>query len=146
MKEYKKLIPKEKNTQKRDIFLSYRSNSQQHYKDISNYNFEHRIKLNPMGENKTMDIREQFPIRHIHDSYIKSDYLTNNNKSAYENAEIQSKINCHLKKQNYQNLLENEKDIKKLCKDKNYAFIPSIKFISKIYLFYIGIIKIFFQK
>ena len=75
MKEYIKLVPKEKNVQKRDMFLSYRSNSQKHYKDISNYNYDHRIKLNPTGEYKTMDIRSQIPTNHIHDSCIKSDYV-----------------------------------------------------------------------
>ena len=123
MKEYIKLVPKEKNVQKRDMFLSYRSNSQNHYKDISNFNYEHRIKLNPTGEYKTMDIRSQIPISHIHDSYIKSDYTTfatkNKNRTAYEKADVQSKINYFIKAQKHQNLLENEKDIKKLCKDKN---------------------------
>ena len=121
MREYKKLIPKEKNIQKHDIFLSYRSNSQNHYKDISNYNYEHRIRLNPTGEHKTMDIRSQIPANHIHDSYIKSNYLHNKNKSksAYEMADIQSKINTHIKAQKHQVLLDNEKDINKLCKDKN---------------------------
>ena len=117
-----KLIPKERNTQKRDIFLSYRSNSQNHYKNISDYNYEHRIKLNPTGEYKTMDIRNQIPTNHIHDSYIKLDYLShksNKNKDAYENADIQSKINFQIKKQKHQNLLANDKDIKKLCFDKN---------------------------
>ena len=123
MKEYIKLVPKEKNVQKRDMFLSYRSNSQNHYKDISNYNYDHRIKLNPTGECKTMDIRSQIPTSHIHDSYIKSYYTNfrskNKNKSAYEKADVQSKINYFIKAQKHQNLLENEKDIKKLCKDKN---------------------------
>ena len=123
MKEYIKLVPREKNVQKRDIFLSYRSNSQNHYKDRSNFNYEHRIKLNPAGECKTMDIRSQIPTSHIHDSYIKSDYIIfsskNKNKTAYEKADVQSKINHFIKAQKHQNLLENEKDIKKLCKDKN---------------------------
>ena len=122
MKVYMGLTPKEKNTQKRDIFSLYRSNSQNHYKNISDFSYEHRIKLNPLGEHKTMDIRNQIPTSHIHDSFIKLDYLnykTRNNKNAYENADIESKINSHLKKQKYQNLLENEKDIKQLCIDKN---------------------------
>ena len=121
MRQYKKLIPKEMNVQNRDIFLCYRSNSQNHYKDISNYNYEHRIKLNPSGEHKTMDIRCQIPTSHIHDSYIKSDYLhnRNKNKSAYENADIQSKINTHIKAQKHQVLLENDIGINKLCKDKS---------------------------
>jgi hypothetical protein len=123
MKEYIKLVPKEKNVQKRDIFLSYRSNSQNHYKDISNFNYDHRIKLNPTGEYKTMDIRSQIPTSHIHDSYIKSDYTIftskNKNKTAYEKANLQSKINYFIKAQKHQNLLEKEKNIKKLCGDKN---------------------------
>ena len=122
MKEYKKLIPKEKNTQKKGIFLSYRSNSQNHYKDISNYNFEHRIKLNPSGEDKSMEIRHNIPTNKIHDLYVKSNILYYKNKSmrnAYEKAELQSKISCQIKKQNHQNLLQKEKNIKKFCKDKN---------------------------
>ena len=122
MNEYKKLIPKEKNAQKRDIFYTYRSNSQNHYRDISNYNYEHRIRLNPEGERKTLDIRHQFPLRHVPDAYIKSDYLHHKNRSmenAYDSAELQTKLNNHIKKQKYQNLLENEKDIQKLCKEKS---------------------------
>ena len=121
MKEYKKLIPKEKNTQKHDIFHLYRSNSQNHIKDISNYNYEHRIKLNPMGEQKTMDIRNQIPIGHIPDLYIKIDYIhcRNKNRTANENADIQSKIQKHIKNQKHQELLEKDKTINKICKDKN---------------------------
>ena len=117
-----KLMPKEKNIQKRDIFSFYRSNSQNHYKNISDYSYDHRIRLNPLGEHKTMDIRNQIPTSHIHDSFIKLDHLkykTRNKKNAYENADIQSKINNHIKNQKHQILLENEKDINKLCKDKN---------------------------
>ena len=122
MKGFKKIIPKEKNTQNKDIFYTYRSNSQNHYRDISNYNYEHRIRLNPLGEHKTLEARYHFPISHVHDAYIKSDYLHNKNRSvenAYDSAELQSKITSHIKKQKYQTLLENEKDIKKLCKEKS---------------------------
>ena len=106
-------IEKEKNTQKRDIFKKYHSNSQNHYKNISDYNYEHRIKLDPAGETNTLDIRYQFPLNHVQNKLIKSDYLTQrkfnkniNNKSAFEKADIQSKINLYTKKQKYQTLLK----------------------------------------
>jgi len=119
-------IVKEKNTQKRDIFKKCHSNSQNHYKNISDYNYEHRIKLDPAGETNTIDIRYQFPLNHVQNSLIKSDYLTqrkfnknNNNKSAYEKADIQSKINLYTKKQKYQTLLKKDKNIEKFCNIKN---------------------------
>ncbi len=119
MKIHKKLFPIEKNILKKDLFQYYRSSSQNHYKDISNYNYNHRIKLNPEGEFKTMDIRHQIPIDHIQDKYIKSIHYGYKNKSAFEKANIQSKINTYIKSQEHQNLLENEKYLNKLCKNKN---------------------------
>ena len=119
-------IEKEKNTQKRDIFKKYHSNSQNHYKNISDYNYEHRIKLDPAGETNTLDIRYQFPLNHVQNKLIKSDYLTQrkfnkniNNKSAFEKADIQSKINLYTKKQKYQTLLKKDKNITNLCNIKN---------------------------
>ena len=118
--EFKSIIPEEKNSLKKDIFFSFRSNSHNHYKDISNYNYEHRIKLDPLGEGKSMDIRQQVPLSHIHDYFIKSNYKKNKDyKNAYERADIQSKINYHLKKQKHQNLLNKEKFINKTCQNKN---------------------------
>ena len=120
--ELKSIIPEEKNSLKKDIFFSFRSNSHNHYKDISNYNYEHRIKLDPLGEGKTMDIRQQVPLSHIHDYFIKSSYFSNKNKdakNAYEKADIQSIISYHLKKQKHQTLLKNEKLISKKCKKKS---------------------------
>ena len=119
-------IEKEKNTQKRDIFKKCNSNSQNHYKNISDYNYEHRIKLDPAGETNTLDIRYQFPLNHVQNKLIKSDYLTQrkfnkniNNKSAFEKADIQSKINLYTKKQKYQTLLKKDKNITNLCNIKN---------------------------
>jgi hypothetical protein len=119
-------IEKEKNTQKRDIFKKYHSNSQNHYKNISDYNYDHRIKLDPAGETNTLDIRYQFPLNHVQNKLIKSDYLTQrkfnkniNNKSAFEKADIQSKINLYTKKQKYQTLLKKNKNIENFCNIKN---------------------------
>ena len=117
-----KFLPKEVNTQKRDIFKFFRSNSQNHYRNISDYNYNHRIKLNPSGEVNTIDIREQFPISHLENSLIKSDYLSekhSNKNSAFDNADIQSKITLQVKKQKYQTLLEKNKKLENLCKIKN---------------------------
>lgn len=117
-----KFLPKEVNTQKRDIFKFFRSNSQNHYRNISDYNYNHRIKLNPSGEVNTIDIREQFPISHLENSLIKSDYLSekhSNKNNAFDNADIQSKITLQVKKQKYQTLLEKNKKLENLCKIKN---------------------------
>ena len=48
----KKIKPREINSQKREIFIPYRSNSQRHYKNITSFNYDHRIRLNPLGEKK----------------------------------------------------------------------------------------------
>jgi hypothetical protein len=58
----------------------------------------------------------------VRDCSIKSDYLSeskNNKETAFEKADIQSKITSHIKKQNYQNLLEKNKYIEQLCHNKN---------------------------
>lgn len=117
-----KSIPKEINVQKEDIFKTYYDNSQFHYKDISGFNYEHRIKLNPSGENKTMNIRYQFPLSHLQNSLIKNNYLSeieNNKQTAFDKADIQSKITSHIKKQKYQNLLKKDKYLEHLCNIKN---------------------------
>ena len=118
MKKFDQLSPKEINSQKRDLFITYRSNSQVHYKDISSFDYEHRIRLNPSGEAKTMDIRNQIPVSHIRDSFVKSELScpkNNNQATAYEKAEIEEKINFHSINQKHQNLLRREKKIKNRC-------------------------------
>ena len=47
---------RERNFQKRDYNRIYRSNSQQHYKNISNCNYENRIRLNPSGEYESNEL------------------------------------------------------------------------------------------
>ena len=118
MQKFEQLSPKEINSQKRDLFITYRSNSQVHYKDISSFDYEHRIRLNPSGEAKTMDIRNQIPVSHIRDSFVKSELScpkNNNQATAYEKAEIEEKINFHSINQKHQNLLRREKKIKNRC-------------------------------
>ena len=100
-KNYSKSVPKEINDQKKDIFKTYHSNSLIHYKDISSYNYEHRIRLDPSGEKKTTELRCLFPISLVRDCSIKSDYLSeskNNKETAFEKADIQSKITSHINK------------------------------------------------
>ena len=131
MIDFKKLNPKEKNTQKKDIFLSYRSNSYNHYKDISNHNYEHRIRLKPEGEDKSMDIRENFPISLIQNYYIKSNTMFQKNKNhtcknAYESADIQNRIFYQTNKQKEQMFLENEKIINRTCKNKTQEIKESL--------------------
>ena len=113
-----KYTPREYDSQKRDMFITYRSNSQNHYKDKTSFNYEHRIRLNPLGETNTMDIRNQIPISHISDSLVKSDrtfYKKNNIDTAYEKAEIQWGMNKHINNQKHQEILQYDKHIKKLC-------------------------------
>jgi len=113
-------IPIEINPLKRDTFLYYRSNSLLHHKDISNYNYEYRIRLDPAGESKMMDIRNQIPTNKIQDIYTKTNHLnykyTNN---ANEKAIFQGNINRHIKSQRHQNLLRKDKNIKSICQKKN---------------------------
>ena len=113
MKNKRSSFPKEINVQNPDLWKSYRSNSQFHY-------HEHHIRLNPL---KTIENRNLFPINHIKDSLQKEDYLSEKNnknlKTAYDNADIQTKINIHIKNQKYQTLLEKDKHIEKLCNNKN---------------------------
>ena len=123
MKENKAFIndKREKNTQKRDLNKIYRSNSQMHYKDISNYNYEHRIRLNPSGEYNSQDIRYNIPLDHVKSYLQKTDYLLKSATSmtSFENAKIESKITSHIQKQKYQKLLEKDKSINGLCDNKN---------------------------
>lgn len=126
-----KSIPKELNIQKKDIFKKFLSNSQFHYKDISNFNYEHRIRLNPLGESKTMELRNDFPLNHIQDSTIKKDYLSEINsdgyQTAFDKADIQAQIRNHIKKQKYQNLLEKDKHIENLCEIENKGIKAEIE-------------------
>ena len=125
MEESKQTNPKEINSQKRDIFVSYRSNSQTHYRNISSFNYDHRIKLNPLGEFKTIDIRDQIPLSHIRDTYIKSELNVPKNKNlktAYENAEIEGTIAHYIHEQKHQNLLKKEKKIRKVCHQRNQIY------------------------
>ena len=88
----KKIKPREINSQKREIFIPYRSNSQRHYKNITSFNYDHRIRLNPLGEKKTLDIRDQIPLSHIQDTFIKSEVCSPKNKytkTAYEKDKIE---------------------------------------------------------
>ena len=112
---------RERNFQKRDYNKIYRSNSQQHYKNISNCNYENRIRLNPSGEYGNHDIRYHIPSNHIRSFMNKFDHVTKPNKSttSFDNAEIESAIASHLKEQKYQNLLTKDKNIKKRCENKN---------------------------
>ena len=114
------LIPKEKNTQKRDLFITYRSNSQFHFDDKTPYNFDHRIKLNPSGEPKSLDLRNHFPTNQVRNSFIKSSQFGSSqnilsNETAYEKAEIELNINNYASMQRHQNLLRKYKKIKNNC-------------------------------
>ena len=123
MKENRTFInnKRERNSQKSDFNKLYRSNSQMHYKDISNYNYEQRIKLNPSGEYNTHDIRYHIPSNQFKHYLQKSDYLSKSTSSmtSFDNADIESKIASHIKKQKYQNLLEKDKRINDICNNKN---------------------------
>ena len=112
---------RERNSQKGDFNKLYRSNSQMHYKDISNHNYEHRIKLNPSGEYNTHDIRYHIPSNQFKHYLQKSNYLSKSTSSmtSFDNADIESKIASHIKKQKYQNLLEKDKRINDICDNKN---------------------------
>ena len=115
-------IPKEINLQKNATCKTCRSNSQFHYKDISNFNYEHRIRLNPLGESKNLELRNQFPLNHVQESFTKTNYLSDryrNQKTSYDKADMESKICSIIKQQKYQTLLENDKHIENLCNIKN---------------------------
>ena len=120
---------REINIQKPDYCRLYRSNSQFHYKSISNSDFENRIRLNPEGETNTHDIRYHFPETHIKHYLVKSDRFSraNSSKSSFDNAEAESKIASHIQKQKYQKLLEKDKHINRLCQEKNKEIQEEIK-------------------
>ena len=120
---------REINIQKPDYSRLYRSNSQFHYKSISNSDFENRIRLNPEGETNTHDIRYHFPETHIKHYLEKSDRFSraNSSKSSFDNAEAESKIASHIQKQKYQKLLEKDKHINRLCQEKNKEIQEEIK-------------------
>ena len=122
MEEKKIKNAREINSQKRSIFIPYRSNSQTHIKDITSFNYDHRIRLNPLGESKTIDIRSQVPLSHIRDIYFKSGFGSQKNKdkkTAYEKALDEEMINNHFQKQKHQNLLRKEKKIRNVCHKTN---------------------------
>ncbi len=127
MKEIQEYInkKKERNSQKNDINILYHSNSQTHYKDISNNNYENRIRLNPLGEIKSYDIRYNIPISHVKNHFHKNDLLSESNLdikkplNSYRKAEIESNILNHAKKQKYQKLIKNEKKIENICNKTN---------------------------
>ena len=123
MKE-KKILKNNKseiNFQKKDFNKIYRSNSQLYNKVIPDYNYKNKIRLNQEEEKGKQNIRYHIPTNHIRHYFQKSNYLSNSMTSltAYENAEIESKISSELKKQNYQTLLKNHKHIRQLCHKKN---------------------------
>lgn len=115
----KKLNPQEINSQSRRICKTYRCNSQTHFRrQISS---ENSIIL-PFGKQKNIDIRDQIPLSHIHDSFIKSEYCSpenKNQKTAYEKALIEETINTNIQKQRHQNLLRKDRTIKNLCHKEN---------------------------
>ena len=116
------LSPQEINTQRRRIFRTYRSNSQSHFDYKTPNNFDRYINLHSYGENKKIDIRNQVPISHIRDSFIKSEYNSPTNKcgkTAFEKASIEEAIKTYTNKQKYQNLLSKHKMIKNICHKTN---------------------------
>ena len=115
-----KKIPIEKNTQS-SWLIRPKSNSQFHYKDITSNEYRNRIKLNPSGEESTIDIRNRIPLSHTRNFLYKKPYEKENkrNLSAFSKADIQSNISLLEEKQKYQNLLKNEKHIRKICSAEN---------------------------
>lgn len=124
------LKPQEINTQSRRIFRIYRSNSQSHFDYKISSNFDRYINLHSFGENKKIDIRNQVPISHIRDSFIKSEYNSPTNKidkSAFEKASIEEEIKIYTSKQKHQNLLSKQKMIKKICHKANLTMKKNIE-------------------
>ena len=114
--------PNEINSQKPDLFIKYRSNSQSHIRDTTPFNYEHRIRLNPYGESKNMDVRNHIPTTHIRDSLVKSVLSSpkfNNKKTAYEKAEIELNLSYQINKQRHQELLKHDKNIRNICHKVN---------------------------
>jgi hypothetical protein len=124
------LNPQEINTQRRRIFRTYRSNSQSHFDYKTPNNFDRYINLHSFGENKKIDIRNQVPISHIRDSFIKSEYNSPTNKcgkTAFEKASIEEAIKTYTNKQKYQNLLSKHKMIKNICHKTNMTLKKKIE-------------------
>ena len=124
------LNPQEINTQRRRIFRTYRSNSQTHFDYKTPNNFDRYINLHSFGENKKIDIRNQVPISHIRDSFIKSEYNSPTNKcekTAFEKASIEEAIKTYTNKQKYQNLLSKHKMIKNICHKTNMTLKKKIE-------------------
>ena len=124
------LSPQEINTQRRRIFRTYRSNSQSHFDYKTPNNFDRYINLHSFGENKKIDIRNQVPISHIRDSFIKSEYNSPTNKcgkTAFEKASIEEAIKTYTNKQKYQNLLSKHKMIKNICHKTNMTLKKKIE-------------------
>ena len=93
------------------------SNSHFHYKDITSYNFEHRIKLNPENEKK-IDLRDQIPTHHLSQRIIK-EFPIENELNAFKKADIESDITKQVLNHKYQILLQKEKNLIDICNDKN---------------------------
>jgi hypothetical protein len=118
----KNLKTQEINTQRRRIFRIYRSNSQSHLDYKTSNNFDRYINLHSFGENKKIDIRNQVPITHIRDSFIKSENNSQKNeigKTAFEKASIEESIKTFSNKQKHPNILSKRKTIKNICKKEN---------------------------
>ena len=109
---------RERNVIKNDFNKMYRSNSQFFYKAFSNFDYSHRISLNPAGEYGNHDIRYHCPSGHINSCFEKSEY-NNIAYNSFNKAENEINIGQHIKSQKYQNLLEKDKTITNLCKEKN---------------------------
>ena len=124
------LNPQEINTQRRRIFNTYRSNSQSHFNYETPNNFDNYINLYSFGQNNKKDIRNEFPISHIRDSFIKSEYNSPSNKyrqTAFEKASIEEAIKTNTNKQKYQNLLSKQKMIRNICHKTNMSVKKKIQ-------------------
>ena len=122
--------PKEINSQKQSLFTSYRSNSLRYCKNKSSFNIQHRISFDHFGEKKKIDLRNQYPLSHVRNSFIKSATFTPKEKkmkTAFEKAEIQEAITKHATIQKHQNLLREEKKIKNICYQKNLIYKRNIQ-------------------
>ena len=97
----------------------YRSNSLFHYRPIANQEHAFRISLDPEGEKKLFLNTQKNP-GHNFNVFYKTDYLKENQLlRADERADLQTEINANIKKQKYQNLLEKDCKINKICNKKN---------------------------
>lgn len=101
------------------------SNSQFFYKDLTSFNYDHRIKLDPDKETK-MDIRNQIPVHHLSQSIIK-ELPETNDLNAFEKADTQSEFTKQCSLHRYQLLLQKEKDIAAIVKTNFKAIKDSIQ-------------------